>query len=92
MSSEFEGRRIFVVEDSPVVADDSAEILQELGCSDAQGWLFGRPVAAATIRERFKAALPQAPAGIAKEGAPADAKATAERRDFGRRGSSRRAF
>ena len=33
MSSELEGRRIFVVEDSPVVADDSAEILQELGCS-----------------------------------------------------------
>ena len=33
MTSELEGRRIFVVEDSPVVADDSAEILAELGCS-----------------------------------------------------------
>ena len=33
MTSELEGRRILVVEDSPVVADDSAEILQELGCS-----------------------------------------------------------
>ena len=32
MTSELEGRRIFVVEDSPVVADDSAEILKELGC------------------------------------------------------------
>ncbi len=33
MNSELEGRRIFVVEDSPVVADDSTEILQELGCT-----------------------------------------------------------
>jgi CheY-like chemotaxis protein len=32
MASELEGRRIFVVEDSPVVADDIAEMLQELGC------------------------------------------------------------
>ncbi len=32
MTSELEGRRIFIVEDSPVVADDSAEILRELGC------------------------------------------------------------
>jgi CheY-like chemotaxis protein len=32
MTSELDGRRIFIVEDSPVVADDSAEILQELGC------------------------------------------------------------
>lgn len=32
MTSELDGRRIFVVEDSPVVADDSAEVLQELGC------------------------------------------------------------
>ena len=33
MASKVSGRRIFVVEDSPVVADDSAEILQELGCT-----------------------------------------------------------
>ena len=32
MTTELPGRRIFVVEDSPVVADDSAEMLQELGC------------------------------------------------------------
>ncbi|MDQ3470956.1 MAG: response regulator [Pseudomonadota bacterium] len=33
MTSELHGRRIFVVEDSPVVADDSAETLKELGCT-----------------------------------------------------------
>jgi CheY-like chemotaxis protein len=33
MTSKLQGRRIFLVEDSPVVADDGAEILQELGCS-----------------------------------------------------------
>ncbi|MBA3526613.1 MAG: response regulator [Pseudomonadota bacterium] len=33
MTGTFEGRRILVVEDSPVVADDSSEILQALGCS-----------------------------------------------------------
>ena len=33
MASKVSGRRIFVVEDSPVVADDSAEILHELGCT-----------------------------------------------------------
>ena len=33
MSTELEGRRIFVVEDSPVVADDCADILRDLGCT-----------------------------------------------------------
>ncbi len=33
MTSELDGRRILVVEDSPVVADDSAAILEELGCT-----------------------------------------------------------
>lgn len=33
MTSELDGRRVLVVEDSPVVADDSAAILQELGCT-----------------------------------------------------------
>ena len=33
MTTELNGRRILVVEDSPVVADDSAEILQDLGCT-----------------------------------------------------------
>lgn len=33
MSADLSGRRILVVEDSPVVADDSADILRELGCT-----------------------------------------------------------
>lgn len=33
MTGELDGQRVFVVEDSPVVADDSAEILRGLGCT-----------------------------------------------------------
>lgn len=33
MTDELDGRRILVVEDSPVVADDSADILRDLGCT-----------------------------------------------------------
>lgn len=33
MTDELDGRRILVVEDSPVVADDSADILHDLGCT-----------------------------------------------------------
>jgi CheY-like chemotaxis protein len=32
MATEFRGRRILVVEDSPVVADASTEVLEDLGC------------------------------------------------------------
>jgi hypothetical protein len=61
--------------------------LQELGCSDAQGWLFGRPVPRAAVRELLKIDLPPAP--VSSPVALALAKATAERRHFGRRGSKR---
>lgn len=33
MTDELNGRRILIVEDSPVVADDSADILRDLGCT-----------------------------------------------------------
>ena len=33
MTAELSGRRILVVEDSPVVAEDSVDILQSLGCT-----------------------------------------------------------
>jgi diguanylate cyclase (GGDEF)-like protein len=61
--------------------------LQELGCSDAQGWLFGRPVPRAAIRELLKIDLPPVP--NSSPIVPPFGKATAERRHFGRRGSKR---
>jgi EAL domain-containing protein (putative c-di-GMP-specific phosphodiesterase class I) len=55
--------------------------LAEVGCQDAQGWLFGRAVSAEFIRSQFK--LPGDPTGAGA----ADVAAIHERRDTTRRAS-----
>jgi diguanylate cyclase (GGDEF)-like protein len=45
-----------------VETERQAELLAELGCPRAQGWLYGRPAVAAAATERLEAAGPRATA------------------------------
>jgi EAL domain-containing protein (putative c-di-GMP-specific phosphodiesterase class I) len=60
--------------------------LIRLGCSDGQGWLFGRPVSGETIRERFGIAE----ASEAKDVSGIPVVTGPERRDRSRRAAARK--
>jgi EAL domain-containing protein (putative c-di-GMP-specific phosphodiesterase class I) len=51
-----------------VETEASAETLRSLGCEQAQGYLFGRPVTASDTADLFLPADPALPAGKAASG------------------------
>lgn len=82
----------------PITAEgvETAEVrrqLESLGCSDAQGWLFGKAITAAAVREMLslKDAPPPASWGPGSDGPASQVDpASAERRDFLRRPAKRK--
>ncbi len=72
----------------------TSDALQVLGCSDGQGWLFGRPIPQSLLAEKLGVIHDIASPGISQgesNRSPDMIQPLHERRDFLRRGSRQRA-
>jgi diguanylate cyclase (GGDEF)-like protein len=61
--------------------------LQKLGCSEGQGWLFGKPISLEVLEASFGRPATRAPRAVGTASSDHEAPQFHERRDFRRRGA-----